>query len=214
MTKIAPSILSADFANLGKEISDISSAGADMIHIDVMDGSFVPNITIGPDVIKSIRGYTDLPFDVHLMVDNPRHLFKAFADAGSDIITIHYEATNDVAGDITSIKNLGLKAGISLMPQTPYELLQDLIPMLDLVLVMTVQPGFGGQKFMHNQITKIIGISDMIKTAGKGIILSVDGGINKDTAPIAISAGASMLVSGSYIFTQTNYKEAVESLRL
>ncbi len=213
MIKIAPSILSADFAKLGQEIAAIAEAGADMLHIDVMDGKFVPNITIGPAVINSIRPHTKLPFDVHLMVDAPEHLFEAFVKAGSDIITIHYEAMQNPGQAIEQIKSLGVKAGISIMPSTAPNDLSKIINDVDLVLVMTVNPGFGGQSFMNDQLSKIKIIADMIKSSGKEIILSVDGGINKDTAAVAIQAGANMLVSGSYIFGQKNYKAAIESLR-
>ena len=213
MTKISPSILSADFANLGQEIKAITEAGADMIHIDVMDGSFVPNITIGPVVIKSIKQYTHLPFDVHLMVDNPEHLFEAFVKSGSDIITIHYEATTNPAKALNHIKNLGVKAGISFMPTTNVKALSEIIDLVDLILIMTVQPGFGGQTFMENQISTIQEVAQMIRNSGKNIILSVDGGINNITSKKAIEAGATMLVAGSYIFGHKNYKLAIDSLR-
>lgn len=212
--KIAPSILSADFANLSKEIDLITKAGADMIHIDVMDGSFVPNITIGPVVIKSIRKYTNIPFDVHLMVDTPDHLFEDFVNAGSDIVTVHYEAIEDIEKSLAKIKKLGAKTGISLMPATSATEIDRLLDLVDLVLVMTVQPGFGGQAFMRDQLPKIRYITDRLDKIGrKEVILSVDGGINKDTAPVAIEAGANMLVSGSYIFGQNDYGLAIESLR-
>ena len=178
-----------------------------------MDGSFVPNITVGPVVIKSIKKYTTLPFDVHLMVDSPEHLFEDFVKCGSDIITIHYEATEDPIKALQQIKNLGVKAGISLMPSTNANVLEKIIPMVDLILVMTVQPGFGGQSFMDDQIAKIETISNMIKSTNKDINLSVDGGINENTYHKALNAGATMLVSGSYIFGQKDYQKAIESLR-
>lgn len=211
IVKISPSILSADFANLGQEIDDITKARSDMIHIDVMDGSFVPNITIGPCVIKSIRKYSDLPFDVHLMVQNPEHLFESFVKAGSDIITFHYEATQDVNNALDQLDKLGVKSGISIMPGTNAEVLEPYLERLDLILVMSVMPGFGGQSFMHDQLEKISKIKSMI--ADKNIIISVDGGINKDTAPLAKEAGATMLVSGSYIFGSNDYAHAIESLK-
>ena len=214
MIKIAPSILSADFAKLGEELQAISVAGADMIHIDVMDGHFVPNITIGPAVIKSIRTHSTLPFDVHLMVSSPEHLFEDFVKSGSDIITIHLEALENPDRAIAQIKNLGVKAGISLLPSTPASALCDLIDKVDLILVMTVNPGFGGQAFMENQLNKIQEISNMLKKAGReDVILSVDGGINPNTAKQCIAAGASMLVAGSYVFGHPSYKDAIESLR-
>lgn len=208
--KIAPSILSADFANLGAEVSDITKAGSDMIHIDVMDGTFVPNITIGPCVIKSIREYSKLPFDVHLMVQDPEHLFESFAKAGSDIITFHYEAVKDVDLALAELGKIGVKSGISIMPDTSAKVLEPYLDKLDLILVMSVMPGFGGQSFMHNQLSKITEISEMVK--GSGIILSVDGGINDKTAALASGAGADMLVSGSYIFGSSDYSKAIEEL--
>lgn len=211
MVKISPSILSADFAHLGDEIKAIDVAGADMIHIDVMDGIFVPNITIGPCVIKSIREYTNLPFDVHLMVQNPEHLFESFAKAGSDIITFHQEAVKDVTSALDKLNDLGVKKGISIMPQTPASAIEPYLDMLDLILIMTVMPGFGGQKFMEDQLGKISAIRDMV--GNRDIIISIDGGINKDTAPLVSSAGANMLVSGSYIFSSDDYISSINSLK-
>lgn len=211
--KIAPSILSADFAHLGQEISSISEAGADMIHIDVMDGAFVQNITIGPCVIKAIKNYTNLPFDVHLMVNDPEHLFESFADAGSDIITFHLEASKDPRNAIDIIKKLGKKAGISIMPSTPASAISEFIEHVDLVLVMTVQPGFGGQKFMEDQLPKIQEVSEMMKDSKKDIILSIDGGINEETAKRAVLSGATMLVAGSYIFGHEKYADAISRLK-
>ena len=214
MIKIAPSILSADFARLGEEVRAISLNGADMIHIDVMDGHFVPNITIGPAVIKSIRKHSSLPFDVHLMVESPEHLFADFVQSGSDIITIHLEAVENPDRSISQIKNLGAKAGISLLPSTPANALASLIDKIDLILIMTVNPGFGGQEFMENQLSKIQEISKMLKDAGRDdVIISIDGGINHTTAKKCIAAGANMLVAGSYIFGHESYKDAIISLR-
>lgn len=207
---ISPSILSADFSKLGSEISRLEQAGADMIHIDVMDGHFVPNITIGADVVKSLRPHTSLPFDVHLMISEPAKYIESFAKAGADIITIHYEATPNPAALLQKIRSLGCKAGISIMPATPSRVLSGLLEYIDLILVMTVQPGFGGQSFMHDQLPKIEELAGMI---GEGVILEVDGGINAATAELAIKVGANALVSGSYIFGATNLEAAISSLR-
>ena len=211
--KVSPSILSADFANLEKEVKTLSASGCDYIHIDVMDGVFVPNITIGPNVIKSIRKHSNLPFDVHLMIQNPEQHINAFADAGADIITIHQESTANFAKAIDGIKNLGKKVGISIKPQTHEDALDDVIEQVDLILVMTVSPGFGGQKFLSSQLKKISNIRQKIVKSGKIIDLEVDGGINQDTAKLAIQAGANILVSGSYIFNSDDYKKAINTLK-
>ena len=211
MVKIAPSILSADFSKLGLEVERVCQAGSDMIHIDVMDGAFVPNITIGPCVIKSIRKSTDLPFDVHLMVNSPEHLFEDFVSAGSDIITIHYEAVQDMDLALSKLRGLGVKSGISIMPDTSDDVLDPFLGKVDRVLVMSVMPGFGGQEFMENQLEKISRIRK--KIGDRSITLSVDGGINDRTAPLAINAGADMLVSGSYIFKSDDYSQAITSLK-
>lgn len=207
---ISPSILSADFSKLGFEIVRLEQAGADMIHIDVMDGHFVPNITIGADVVKSLRSHTSLPFDVHLMISEPEKYIEDFVKAGADIITIHYEATSDPAALLQKIRSLGCRAGISLMPATPPDVLLNLLEYLDLILVMTVQPGFGGQSFMHDQLPKIEALANMIESV---VILEVDGGINVATAELAIKAGANALVSGSYIFGAHDIELAISSLR-
>lgn len=213
MIKISPSILSADFSKLGEEVKKIDSAGADYIHIDVMDGLFVPNITIGNDVVKSIRKSSNLIFDVHLMINNPDNHIKTFAEAGSDIITIHAEATTHLDRTIELIKSFGKKAGVSLVPSTSETVLDYVLEKLDLVLVMTVNPGFGGQKFISSQLKKIENIRKKIEKTGKNIDLEIDGGINDETAKIAINAGANVLVSGSYIFGSKNYEEAISKLR-
>ena len=213
MIKIAPSILSADFSNLGEEIQNIEKAGADYIHIDVMDGSFVPNITIGNEVVKALRTKTQLPFDVHLMINNPDNHVKAFAEAGADIITIHAEASIHLDRSLALIKSFDKKVGVSLVPSTHEDALDYILEKLDLILVMTVNPGFGGQKFLSSQLKKIEKIRKKIEKSGKKIELEVDGGINDQTARIAIEAGADVLVSGSYIFGNKNYQQAIQNLK-
>lgn len=209
--KIAPSILSSDFSNLGHELKRATAAGADIIHIDVMDGHFVPNITIGPSVIKALRSSTTLPFDVHLMIENPEYYIKDFVLAGADIITVHYEALSDPQHVLSLIQSLGCKAGISLMPSTPSDVLDNLLTYLDLILIMTVQPGFGGQVFMHDQLPKIKQVASMV--GNHNIMLEVDGGINDVTAKLVINAGANVLVSGSYIFGSENMADSIDKLR-
>ncbi len=213
--KIAPSILSADFARLGAEIQSITRAGADYIHIDVMDGHFVPNITIGPDIVKALRPHSNLPFDVHLMIEPPEPYIEAFAKAGADIITVHQEAVTHLDRIVQQIKSLGKKAGVSLVPSTPPEALDYILPELDLVLVMSVNPGFGGQEFIGSSIDKIRELSFMIDETGRDIELEVDGGINPDTAEYVLEAGANVLVAGSAIFTgdEAEYKANITALR-
>ncbi len=213
MIKISASILSADFSKLGEEIQNIEKAGADYIHIDVMDGSFVPNITIGNEVVKNLRKNTALPFDVHLMINNPDNHIKAFADAGSDIITIHAEASIHLDRSVDLIKSFGKKAGVSIVPSTHEDVVDYVLEKLDLILVMSVNPGFGGQKFLSSQLRKIENLRKKIEKTGKKIELEVDGGINAETYKLATSAGADVLVSGSYIFGSKSYSEAISKLR-
>ena len=195
--RIAPSILSSDFARLGEEVRAVSEAGADYIHIDVMDGHFVPNITIGPDVVKAIRPYSELPFDVHLMVAPVDAYVEAFAQAGADIITVHVEAGPHVHRTLQLIKSCGAKAGISLNPGTPVAAVDNLIDLVDLILVMSVNPGFGGQSFIPSQLDKVRSLRAQIDASGRPIDLELDGGVNATLAPQAIAAGADVLVAGS-----------------
>ena len=206
---ISPSILSADFANLERDIKSVETAGADWLHIDVMDGHFVPNITIGVPVVSSINKVTELPLDVHLMIENPDKYIEVFAKAGADILTFHIESNADVKSTIDLIKSFNIKAGLSIKPDTHADTVFPYLSDLDLVLVMTVEPGFGGQKFMPRCAEKIQIIR---KNAPKGLIIQVDGGINAETARICTSYGANSLVAGNYIYKSENIKSAIESL--
>jgi ribulose-phosphate 3-epimerase len=210
--KISPSILSADFSILGDEIKSLEQAGADLIHIDVMDGHFVPNITMGPPIIKMVRKCTKLPFDVHLMISPVEKYIKAFADAGSDIITIHPEATDNLKRAVGTIKSLGKKAGVSLNPKTPISALMDVINDIDLILIMSVNPGFAGQSFMSEVLPKITELRKMINDKKLKIDIEIDGGINFETAPLAVKAGANILVSGTTIFSGS-LKDNIQKLR-
>lgn len=209
---VSPSILSADFANLERDIKLVERNGADWIHVDVMDGHFVPNITIGIPVVKSIKKVTTLPLDVHLMIENPEKYIEDFANAGADILTFHYEAVKkeNIKPLITNIKNLGVKAGLSIKPKTQPEEILEFLPDLNLVLVMTVEPGFGGQKFMADCAEKIKVIK---QHATKNLFIQVDGGINAETGEICTKYGANSLVAGSYIYKAENIKEAISSLK-
>ena len=212
--KVSPYILSADFSKLGEEIQKLSNSGADYIHIDVMDGQFTENITIGSPVISQLKKHSSLPFDVHLMIENVEEQVESFVKSGADIVTFHHEAAKDSRELIKKIRNLDVKVGISIIPSTPVSAIEDLIPEVDLVLIMTVNPGYAGQKFLHSQLSKISEARDIIEKTEKDIDISVDGGIDKDTAKLCVEAGASILVSGSYIFSEENsdYSKKVTEL--
>jgi len=214
--KISPSILSADFSKLGEEIIKLEKAGADYIHIDVMDGHFVPNITIGPEVIKKLRSKTKIPFDVHLMISPVDNFIKNFAEAGADIITVHPEATKDLKNTISIIRKLNKKVGVSLNPESPISLVENVLDSIDLVLIMSVNPGFGGQKFMIETLEKLKNLKSIINQKKLKTLLEIDGGINFENYKMAIDAGANILVSGTTIFKSNNgdIKKNIESLRI
>jgi len=201
---IAPSILAANFAKLGEDVCAVADAGADMIHIDVMDGHFVPNISIGTPVMESIKGICSLPYDVHLMISNPRDYIKSFVDAGADHITIHLEVAGDVREIIDQIHSFGCSAGLSIKPRTSFEDLLPYLDCLDLVLVMSVEPGFGGQSFMPEVLPKLENLKLAISNLNRRVHLQIDGGINKDTAKMAVVAGANILVAGTSVFRDLN----------
>ncbi len=211
--KIAPSILSANFAELGNEIKDVEKGGADYIHVDVMDGHFVPNITLGPMIVEAIRPLTTLPLDVHLMIENPSQYITAFADAGADYITVHVEADLHLHRTIQMIKSKGVKAGVVLNPATPAEMIKPVLQDVDMVLLMTVNPGFGGQSFIPSVVPKIKQIRDWANEINPTLEIEVDGGINPETAAICAEAGADVFVAGSAIYNQIDRGAAIEELK-
>jgi len=212
--KLAPSILSANFSRLGEQVAEATKAGADYIHVDVMDGQFVPNLTIGAPVVAAIRPWTNLPLDVHLMIEAPQHQIKQFVDAGADIITVHIEACPHIHRAVQLIKESGIKAGVALNPGTPVDTLSEILTSVDLVLVMTVNPGFGGQAFIEDMLDKIARLRADLDKRGLATELEVDGGINTKTAPKVVKAGARVLVAGAAVFNSTQtVKEALEKIR-
>ncbi|MEJ9232166.1 ribulose-phosphate 3-epimerase [Peribacillus butanolivorans] len=213
MIKIAPSILSADFARLGEEIKDVERGGADYIHVDVMDGHFVPNITIGPLIVEAIRPVTNLPLDVHLMIENPNQYIGAFGQAGADILSVHVEACHHLNRTIQQIKSEGMKAGVVLNPHTPVSMIEHVIEDVDLVLLMTVNPGFGGQSFIHSVLPKIKQIAAIVEERKLQVEIEVDGGVNPETAKLCIESGANVLVAGSAIYNQKDRSQAIANIR-
>ena len=211
--KFAPSILSADFGRLAEEVKAVAQAGADVIHIDVMDGHFVPNLTIGPLVVKAIRQVTDLPFDVHLMIEEPDRYLEAFAQAGADWISVHVEACPHLHRTVTRIRELGKKAGVAINPATPLETLDYILEEIDFVLVMSVNPGFGGQKFILSALRKIRTLKEILRDRGLEIPIEVDGGVNLQTIGEVVRAGAEILVAGSAVFGTRDYAETLKALR-
>lgn len=213
MVKIAPSILSADFARLGDEIKDVEQGGADYIHVDVMDGHFVPNITIGPLIVEAIRPVTKLPLDVHLMIENPDQYIEAFAKAGADYITVHVEASRHLHRTIQLIKSTGVKSGVVINPATPVESLKHIIEDIDMVLLMSVNPGFGGQKFISSVLPKIRQVKEMADAVNPDLEIEVDGGVNEETAKLCAEAGATVLVAGSAVFNKEDRAAAIARLK-
>ena len=210
---IAPSILSADYLNFGRDIKEIEKAGADLLHVDVMDGVFVPNITFGMGLVGQIRQVTKLPLDVHLMIVKPERYIERFAEAGADYITIHYEASGNLRKDLETIRKKKAKPGISINPDTPVKKIKEALELVDLVLVMSVFPGFGGQEFIKNSLGRIQELRKMLESRGAKAKIEVDGGINEKTAPLVIAAGAEILVAGAAVFNSGNYKKVIKNLR-
>ena len=210
---IAPSILAADFANLQRDVEMINNSNADWFHIDVMDGMFVPNISFGIPVIKAIKKHAKKPMDVHLMIVNPDRYIKDFKDAGADILTVHYETCNHLHRTIQAIKAEGMQAGVVLNPHTPIAVLEDIILDLDLVLLMSVNPGFGGQSFIENTYKKVIQLKDLIEKSGSKALIEIDGGVNDKNAPKLVAAGADVLVAGSFVFKSDNPTETIAGLK-
>ncbi len=213
MIKIAPSILASDFARLGEEVKDVEAAGADYIHVDVMDGHFVPNITIGAPIVRALRPVTSLPLDVHLMIENPDQYIEEFAEAGADILTVHAEACPHLHRTIQLIKSKGVKAGVVINPATPVDSIKHVIEDVDLVLLMTVNPGFGGQAFIERVLAKITETKQLADSLGVDPEIEVDGGVNAETARACIEAGATVLVAGSAIYNQPDRKAAIDQIR-
>ncbi|PIC78597.1 ribulose-phosphate 3-epimerase [Sporosarcina sp. P19] len=213
MIKIAPSILAADFARLGEEVKEVEKAGAELIHIDVMDGHFVPNITMGPIVVEALRPLTELPLDVHLMIENPDAYIEDFASAGADYITVHVEACPHLHRTLQLIKSTGAKPGVVLNPHTPVEHIMHVLEDIDMVLFMTVNPGFGGQSFIHSVLPKVKQLSDIIKERNLSIEIEIDGGINEETIKPCVEAGATIFVAGSAIYGKEDRAKALQAIK-
>lgn len=211
--KIAPSILAADFANLQRDVEMLNESDADYIHVDIMDGLFVPNISFGIPVTEAIHRHARKPLDVHLMIMDPDNYLEAFKNAGASIISVHYEACKHLNRSLQAIRQLGIKAGVAINPHTPVELLSDSLEMLDLVCIMSVNPGFGGQKFIENTYSKVSRLKEMIDTKGCETLIEIDGGVNLDNAPKLMEAGADVLVAGSFVFNSSNPKETISELK-